>query len=113
LFSTSNYDRVVTPVRTSVRLSASADPSALHGKVAFTAIVTAATGQADPAGTVRFTVDGKPLGSPVKLCVMRRNLWTRREPQGRRQQPKQGYGRKHQGGHPIVPRARGPYLSLT
>jgi hypothetical protein len=62
-----NYDRVVTPVRTSVRLSASADPSALHGKVTFTAIVTAATGRADPAGTVRFTVDGKPLGSPVKL----------------------------------------------
>lgn len=61
------YDRVVTAVKTSLRLIASANPARSNAKVTFTAVVTAATGRETPTGTVQFTVDGKPPGDPVTL----------------------------------------------
>lgn len=48
-------------------LASSANPSAFGQPVTFTATVTPSTASETPTGTVQFSIDGRPFGSPVPL----------------------------------------------
>ena len=60
--------QVVNQALTSTGLSSNHDPSVFGQAVTFMAVVTAtAPGAGTPSGTVQFSVDGSPVGSPVTL----------------------------------------------
>ncbi|MET0133036.1 MAG: ExeM/NucH family extracellular endonuclease, partial [Kibdelosporangium sp.] len=71
-FRTSDHDPVLAgldlkadKVATSTAVTSSSNPATLGGAIRFTAKVAASSGV--PAGTVQFTVDGRPFGAPVVL----------------------------------------------
>jgi sugar lactone lactonase YvrE len=56
-----------TPVPTTTALGTSLRPSTYEQLVTFTATVTQSSGSTVPTGTVQFSADGNPVGSPVTL----------------------------------------------
>ena len=66
--ATTTYVQHVNQAQTTTALTSSNDPSVFGQPVTFKAVVAVvAPGAGTPTGTVTFTVDGTPLGSPVAL----------------------------------------------
>ncbi|MBK6590660.1 MAG: Ig-like domain repeat protein [Acidobacteria bacterium] len=57
----------VTSVGTSTTVGSSVNPSVSGQSVTFTATVAPTSGSNTPTGTVQFSIDGSPVGSPVAL----------------------------------------------
>ncbi len=67
---TAASDLVVTnsTIDTTTTVQSSEDPSQFGDSVTFTATVSPAQGSVAPTGTVQFSIDGTPVGTPVVLA---------------------------------------------
>lgn len=69
--SSGNLNQIVNPAPTSTTVTSSVNPSIFGQSLTFTATVANAAGAgvstATPTGSVQFSVDGVPFGSPVPL----------------------------------------------